>query len=53
MLNNIENYGVYLAEALASPTVDTSEYVNGITLVEPNIGKFSVAMHIYRRLIDR
>ena len=38
-MNNTEKYGVYLAEALVSPTVDTSQYVNGITLTEENIGK--------------
>ena len=32
LLNNTENYGVYLAEALVSPTVDTSQYGNGITI---------------------
>ena len=38
LLNNAENYGVYLAEALVSPTVDTSQFANGITFFETNIG---------------
>ena len=41
LLNNTENYGVYLAEALVSPTVDTSQYGNGITIVEKNIGRYT------------
>lgn len=39
LLSNTENYGVYLAEALHSPTVNTVQFVNGITLTEENIGK--------------
>ena len=39
LLDNIEKYGVYLAEALTSPVVDTSQYVIGINFVESNIGK--------------
>ena len=38
LLNNAENYGVYLAEALVSPTVGTSQFPNGITFFETNIG---------------
>lgn len=40
LLSNTENYGVYLAEALVSPAVDTVQYNDGgITLTENNIGK--------------
>lgn len=39
LLKNIEQYGQYLAESLTSSVVDTSQYINGIMLAEPNIGE--------------
>ena len=45
LLSNTENYGVYLAEALHSPTVNTVQFVNGITFTEENIGKSTIVMH--------
>ena len=54
LLNNVENYGVYLAEALISPAVDTShsQYATGITLTEQNIGKLTNAKSILKRVCN-
>ena len=38
LLTNMEMYGKYLSEALISPIVDTSQFLNGIMLTESNIG---------------
>ena len=42
LLHNTEQYGNYLAEALNSTTINTSDYGDMIALSRPNISKYIV-----------
>ena len=42
LLHNAEQYGNYLAEALNSTTINTSDYGDIIALSQPNISKYIV-----------
>lgn len=45
-MNNTEKYGLYLAEALVSPVVDTAQYSLGIMVAETDIGKACTCSHL-------